>query len=221
MIPIKARRERGMPESLSTKEKGDLSTLEVIIGQGMKSFMEVGKALLTIREQRLYREEFKTFDAYCAERWGMGKQHANRLISGSQVAANLVASHDALCTPCEIQPTSEYQLRPLAVLAPKRQREVWEEAVKTAPTGGGPSYKNVRAKVIEAIGPYPPAPPKEKDPYPESDAHYYVTIALVQLGKIQMDDGRRLEALARITAWMEKNNRQIKRRPRKQDHGTT
>lgn len=35
----------------------------------------------------------------------------NRLISGSQVAVNLVPI-GALCTPCEIQPTNEAQVRP-------------------------------------------------------------------------------------------------------------
>jgi hypothetical protein len=71
----------------------------------------------------------------------MGKALANRLISGSQVAANLggpisqechKTSRGILCTPCEIQPTSEYQIRPLVPLQPAQQCEVWEEAVRTA-----------------------------------------------------------------------------------------
>jgi hypothetical protein len=100
----------------------------------MKSFIAVGNALLTIRDRRLYREGFKTFMEYCNARWGMGRAYANYLISGSQIAANL-ATPVALCTPCEIQPIHEKQVRLLAHLEPDQQREVWEEAVKTAPVG--------------------------------------------------------------------------------------
>ncbi|MBU4233281.1 MAG: hypothetical protein L6277_12125 [Desulfobacterales bacterium] len=35
--------------------------------------------------------------------------------------------------PCEIQPVHERQVRPLAVLEPNEQRDVWEVAVRTAP----------------------------------------------------------------------------------------
>jgi hypothetical protein len=35
----------------------------------------------------------------------------------------------------DIQPTNERQVRPLTGLGPKQQREVWKEAVKTAPKG--------------------------------------------------------------------------------------
>ena len=97
----------------------------------MGSFIAVGKALLTIRDRRLYREGYKTFKDYCNEKWQMGKSHANSLIRGSQVATNL-ATTVALCTPCEIQPTHERQLRPLTILEPAEQRDVWEEAVRSA-----------------------------------------------------------------------------------------
>jgi hypothetical protein len=100
----------------------------------VKSFVAVGKALLTIRDNRLYREGFKTFTAYCTAQWGMGKSHANGLIRSSQVAVNL-ATAVALCTPCEIQPIHEQQVRPLRVLEPAQQRDVWEVAVRTAPVG--------------------------------------------------------------------------------------
>ncbi len=61
----------------------------------------------------------------------MGKNYANRLISGSQVATNLVPM-GTLCTPCEIQPIHENQVRPLRILEPAQQCEVWEEAVRSA-----------------------------------------------------------------------------------------
>jgi hypothetical protein len=64
----------------------------------------------------------------------MDRTYAHMLKRGSQVATNL-APMGALCTPCEIQPIHERQIRPLTVLEPDQQRDVWEEAVRTAPAG--------------------------------------------------------------------------------------
>jgi hypothetical protein len=92
--------------------------LEGIIERSVKSFVAVGKALLTIRDQRLYREDFNTFADFCHMKWGLGRHYAQNLITGSQVATNLLARAN-LCTPCEIQPTNEFQIRPFPVLSPK------------------------------------------------------------------------------------------------------
>lgn len=58
----------------------------------------------------------------------MGKNYANRLLSGSQVAANLVPIGTSFNTFVKIQPTSEFQIRPLTSLEPEQQKKVWEEA---------------------------------------------------------------------------------------------
>jgi len=117
----------------------------------------VGNALFTIRERRLYREKFKSFKAYCNEKWVMSKQQAIRLINGSQVVANL-APHGALCTTCEIQPINEAQVRPLTVLEPDQQCEVWEEAVRSA--DGKVTSKHVANTGKELTAPAPePNPP--------------------------------------------------------------
>jgi hypothetical protein len=87
----------------------------------MGSFMAVGNALLTIRDRRLYREQFRNFNDYCKEKWGVERTYAHRLIRGALVMGNL-----ALVAPgqqlCEIQPACEYQVRPLTVLEPAQQR---------------------------------------------------------------------------------------------------
>ena len=101
----------------------------------MKSFVAAGKALLTIRDRKLYRENFQSFDDYCKAKWGMDRDHAGRLIRGAQAAVNLKLPCGSVYTPCEIQPIYEKQVRPLAILDPAQQCEVWEETVKTAPAG--------------------------------------------------------------------------------------
>ena len=77
-------KENLLENTLTINEKAELDTLEGIISREMGSFIAVGKALLTIRDRRLYREEFNTFNEYCKEKWGMSKDYAHRLIRGSR-----------------------------------------------------------------------------------------------------------------------------------------
>ena len=200
-----------MENNLTTNEKAELDTLEGIIEREMKSFMDVGNALFTILDRRLYREEFKTFNDYCKGKWGMGRSYAHYLVSGSKVAANLVSTREDLYTPCEIQPFFEKQIRPLAILDPGQQCDVWEEAVRSA-DGKVVTYKQVKALVDKLIGPAAPPPPKKKDPHPESDAHAFVSMAIITLERIRDDDPRREEALNKLLNWI---NEKLKEKPTK------
>ena len=86
--------------------------------------MEVGSSLLIIRDSRLYRASYSTFEDYCRTRWGMSKTHANRMIEATKVADNL--------TPMGVIPATERQVRSLASLPPDQQREAWTEATQKA-----------------------------------------------------------------------------------------
>ena len=109
-----------------------LAHYEAIIERGLKTFVEVGNALLAIREGKLYRQKYayKTFDEYCQKRWGFVRRQADRLISAAEVIDNL--------RPVGlISPQTERQARPLTQLEPEQQREVWQKVVDTAPIVNG------------------------------------------------------------------------------------
>ena len=117
----------GVPE-LAYKEE-----LETIIESGLKTFVEVGNALSEIRDGLLYRVDHDTFEDYCIDRWGMKRAYANGLIRSAKVVDNLATM---VATSEEIHlPTSERQVRPLTKLKPDERKEVWKEAVETAPNG--------------------------------------------------------------------------------------
>ena len=81
-----------------------LAALEAIIERGMQAFIEVGHALRTIRDTRMYREQrYKTFDEYCRARWHWSKTHANRQIQAAQAAETM--------TPMGVIPANERQAR--------------------------------------------------------------------------------------------------------------
>jgi hypothetical protein len=115
-------------------EPARLAELESIVERGLATFVEVGAALLEIRDSRLYHQTHKTFEDYCRERWEMSRQRAHQLIEASEVARNL-------STVVDVSPTSERQVRPLAKLEPEQQREAWKAAIEINPT---PTAEQVR-----------------------------------------------------------------------------
>lgn len=119
-----AEKRIGEKSLLSKTESGELTKLESIIETGLKTFVEVGSALLKIRDSRLYRATYRTFEDYCRERWGISKTHANRLIGSVSVMENL--------TPIGAIPVTESQIRTLTSFLPDQQRNVWLEAIEKA-----------------------------------------------------------------------------------------
>lgn len=128
-------------------EVSRLNKCEAVIERGMKTFVDVGNALLEIRESRLYRAQFGTFEDYCRERWGMSKPYAVQMIQASNAVGNLVAIATVL-------PTNEAQARPLTRLEPAEQREAWARAVETAPNGRV-TAAHVQSVVDEMLAPEP------------------------------------------------------------------
>jgi hypothetical protein len=112
-------------EILNIDESHELERCEVVIKQGLQTFIEVGQALMTIKEKRLYRISFKTFEDYCTHKWGMVQQSATRLIRAYETVTNLQSEPIG-----SLLPKSESQIRPLTSLEPEIQKEVWKEVVK-------------------------------------------------------------------------------------------
>src|SRR5574343_438884 len=131
-------------ESLTVPEVDRKAQLEATIERGMQTFVEVGLALMEIRDGRLYRAEFGTFEEYCQERWGWTDRRARMLISAAGVMDNLKTG-----TTVPVLPANEAQVRPLATLPPDLQRAAWREAVDTAPNG------KVTGPHVQDVSPWP------------------------------------------------------------------
>ena len=102
--------------ALSRSEVRALEECESIIARGLASFIEVGEALLQVREERLYRSTHKTFEEYCRERWGWSRRYVNYQIQAAVVVRNLGTG-----VPI---PETEKQARALAQLPPEEQRRI-------------------------------------------------------------------------------------------------
>jgi phage N-6-adenine-methyltransferase len=135
-------------ERLSAAERGRLEQLEGVIERGLASFIEVGEALVEIRDQRLYRSTHESFDSYCLERWGFRRAHAHRLVQSAKVIRALSPTGDT--------PAKERHARELAPLLadPDQLREAWSDARERA-TGSGEQLTagHVREAVESRLSP--------------------------------------------------------------------
>lgn len=149
---------------LLVEEISELQHHETTIEQGLKTFVDVGNALLAIRDKRLYRQSFGTFEDYCQDRWSMERNYANKLIAAAVVVENLG-------TIVPVLPATESQARPLTRLEPELQPVAWQRAVETAPNG------KVTAAHVEATAKTflpPNATPIRLQPTPVSSARTFV-----------------------------------------------
>jgi hypothetical protein len=98
---------------LSEEQATRYKDRETIIERNFKAFCEVGQALIDIRDERLYREEYATFEDYVSQRWGMKHSQAYRLIDASKVMKSLspIGEDDPV-------PLNEAQARELGKIAP-------------------------------------------------------------------------------------------------------
>jgi len=152
-----------MSEALTKVEAGTLQAFEAVIEKGLASFVEVGNALMRIRDSRLYRGTHGTFEDYCEQRWHLKRTYVFNVIESAKAVQNV--------RNCEqdppILPANEAQARPLTLLdSPKEQVAAWKEVVKTAPKDddGEPiiTAKHVESVVRERL--------EEDEPKPKRSA---------------------------------------------------
>jgi uncharacterized membrane protein len=115
-------------EALSEAEVIELDSLEATVQRGLRAFWEIGQALRVLRDKRLYRQNYETFEEYCINRWEMSRRSAYYLIDAAAVYENVNRGS-------QILPANERQARPLTALTPSEQQQVWLKAVSTAPNG--------------------------------------------------------------------------------------
>lgn len=121
--------------TLTPDEQQALADAEQTIERGLQTFIEVGTALAKVRDERLYREGYGTFEAYCRERWGIDRINAHRTIEAAQV----VLSMDNADAP---KPGNVRQARELAGLEPEQAADVMRQAHDD--TGGKVTAKSIR-----------------------------------------------------------------------------
>lgn len=202
-----------MGKNLAQSDHGELSIgeadqfmqAEQVIAAGLQAFAEVGAALITIRDERLYRASYSSFDAYVAERWDMKRRYADRLIVASEVVEKVRPI--GLTSQRLPVPTSEAVARPLAKLKdqPKKLAAAWKEAVQES--DGVPTAAQVASAVERQL----PAKPKVPAPDPPTQLHFdFATVTAMEdsiAEQIAKADPAELKALKRtVKRWADALN---------------
>ncbi|MCP3941431.1 MAG: hypothetical protein GY710_08115 [Desulfobacteraceae bacterium] len=120
---------------LMDEEKIRFEVCKGIIKKGLNTFLEVGRALAEIKDNRLYREAYPkyTFEKYCKEAWDISRGRAYQQINGFETIALLESKMSTIVDISEndpdqqqiILPINEAQTRPLTKLSPNDQVKAW------------------------------------------------------------------------------------------------
>lgn len=148
--PVKAKATaKPITESLTKEERVEFSECEGVIKQGLSSFVEVGAALIKIRDRRFYKEQFSSFKLYASTKWVLSHRRLNQLIEGSAVVKQIESGNRG-SQNAPILPNSERQCRELATVAPEKQAEAWQTVVDTAPKNdkGEPKISASHVRVV-------------------------------------------------------------------------
>ena len=141
-------------EPLTAEERKRLQVCETTIHKGLGTFVEVGNALMEIRDSRLYRVAHPTFEIYVQRVLALSRPRAYELIDGAQVMRDLSAIADISL------PQNEGQARELRRLkSPEERCEKWKEVVAAAGKDNALTAKFIR----QTINPSGPALARESD----------------------------------------------------------
>lgn len=123
--------------ALTTKEQTELVRLETTIKRGISTFVETGTALQEIRDKKLYRDEYDTFEEYCHGKWNFTYRRAHQLIESASAATN-VARKSLPPIP------TERAAREIARAPKEKQAEAWKKSVESGDTSSEAIRKNVK-----------------------------------------------------------------------------
>lgn len=204
---------------LTAVERSRLHDAEAVVERGLKTFVEVGQALIEIRDNRLYRASHATFEDYCEQRWRLSRARAYQLVDAAAVSELISSTMVDKIHSAPVVPVSERQARPLTKLLPhpfepepvRREaeqviRDVWDDAVKTAPrdSDGQPKVtaRHVEETVARRTEPAPERKTNRQRPITDAmrDAAWDLTKVVTRIEKLVLDDRfpRNAEQVARV-----------------------
>lgn len=121
---------------LAQTDNNHLLTLEAVVEKNIETVQEWCEALLEIKEKKLYRIAYRTWEEYCDLRWGINPKWVNVKLKAQQVRQRLNIQPKT----GRIGPISDSAAATLAGVESDRQDEVIEAVVES---GGKPTAKAI------------------------------------------------------------------------------
>lgn len=127
--------------SLAVTDRKDFTKLDSVIAKGLATFVDVGRALLEIRDRKLYRENYETFEQYCSQRHQLEERRAYQLMDSASIVEDLKKLNHGSTFP-----SNERQCRELLCVPDDALPTVWQEVCVHAERDGVP----ITAKLIRS-----------------------------------------------------------------------
>jgi hypothetical protein len=131
-----------MTDKLTTVEAAQLQRHEAVIKAGKNAWMAVGHSLSAIKEARLYREDYNSWDEYLKLKWGWSRQRFAQVEGSRTVLKELP---EKLATSVD----NERAARELGKVPKEKRESVLEKAVKGSPTGKATTKAIRKAAKVE------------------------------------------------------------------------
>jgi hypothetical protein len=150
VVKLNASMPKRLPESpnLSAEQRVEYERLkeEIVyeIHEGLKHFQIAAQKLLRIRDGRLYREEFNTFEEFCRQTLGHSKTYANNLIAGYNLVCDFAAMGIA------VLPDSERLARELSKYPKSMRHLIWKRALQLSGRRN-PNYALIKQAATELL----------------------------------------------------------------------
>lgn len=145
---------------LSSDERAKLHECEAMVTEHQKAFFKIAQALFTIRESRLFREKYTTFEEYCRCRWGFSRQYGYRIADSGALIRSLPPDLTTIVD-------NENQVRALSRVVLDKRAVVLKELQRSREKLTGPLILATARKIHGAI---PERIPKNtNEPMPSSD----------------------------------------------------
>jgi hypothetical protein len=145
--------------TLTAEEQKRFSQLRKVATDSMRDWCE---ALREIRDARLYREEYPTFEDFCRIEIGKTRQRINQMLNADLVRMELesVPSLESM-----LSKTSGRAIEEIAKAPPESRAEVATRvAAEVEATGEAPTAKKVKRVVAEVVATPEPEPGPEYEP---------------------------------------------------------
>lgn len=126
---------------LTSNEIADYKRAKYRIQSGLE---DVARALEEVRNRRLYREEYPTFEDFCRTELGKSKTRINQLIVAAHVNETLTTNG--------FHQVNERVARELSKLSTPEQRSIVLAAAMATAPNGEPTAEHVRSTVIVIKG---------------------------------------------------------------------
>ena len=123
---------------MATSDRDRLLNLEGEIQEDLKAIFRIGMNLLAIRNEKLWKDNYKSFEDYCNDRWQKGSNWARKMMKAVEVKE---------VVPIE----NEWQARQLSDLSDENKIEVFNRAVDEVNDPGlvtGTQLKRIKSSVL-------------------------------------------------------------------------